>query len=101
MTLGFFLGAGIATALAFALASRSGSFKYTGLFDMLLGLGALGAYLGHVLGAFRDKSGTIKPFGPLTPGILGTGALIVFLGSVLVIGTVLGIMTAIKGPPPH
>src|SRR5262249_55636224 len=101
MLVGFCIGAAIATATAFVLSAGAGRFSYTGLFQLLVSLGGLGTYIGHVLGALRNREAGFKPFGPLTPGVLGVGAGIVLAGTVVVLFTVLGIMTQIKGPPPH
>ena len=79
MLLGCLVGAGIAVAVAFALATDS--FRYTALFQM--------------------TAAGIAAFGPLPQGVMITGAVIWFLGTVAVVGTVLGVMTSIHGPPPH
>jgi len=101
MLLGFTVGAIVATVAAFVLAARAARFSYTGLFDLVVGLGVLGTYLGHVIGAARDKDAGIKPLGPLPPGVLLVGGAIVLFGTAVVVGSVLGIMISIKGPPPH
>ena len=99
MLLGCLVGAGIAVAVAFALATDS--FRYTALFQMTAALAGAGTYLGHVVGASRNKDAGIAAFGPLPQGVMITGAVIWFLGTVAVVGTVLGVMTSIHGPPPH
>src|SRR5262245_21899146 len=101
MLLGFGVGACIATLTALLLARGAQRFSYTGLFDLVVALGALGVYLGHVLGAATYKEAGFKPLGPLTPGVFAVGGAIVVLGTIVVLGSVLGIMTLIKGPPPH
>ena len=84
---------------------RGGVYKrevlYPALLKSRLALGGLGAYLGHVLGAARNKGAGVEPFGPLPPGAFALGGAILLLGSVAVAGAVLGIMTAMHGPPPH
>jgi hypothetical protein len=101
MLAGFCIGAGLAVATAFIIASEVGRFSYTGLFDLVAALGGLGAYAGHVVGAARNKDAGFKPFGPLTPGALGVGGAIVVVGTAVVLAAVLGIMVLLKGPPPH
>lgn len=101
MLLGFGVGAVIATVTIFILSAEAGQFNYLALWRLVVPLGALGAYVGHVVGAARCKEAGFAPFGPLTPGVLAVGAAIVLLGSLLVMGSVFGIMTLIKGPPPH
>ena len=101
MLLGFSIGAIIAVATAFALAAEAGRFSYAGMVKILFSLGALGAYLGHAIGAARNKEAGFKPFGPLTQEVLTVGAVIVVVGSAAVMGAVLGIMTLIYGPSPH
>jgi hypothetical protein len=102
MLLGFCVGASMATVAAFVLSARAGRFSYTVLFDLVAPLGGLGAYIGHIVGAARNKEAGFKPIGPLTPGVLMAGGAIVLVGTVLVLAAVMGIMTAVKGyPPPH
>src|SRR5262245_10206919 len=81
MLIGFCIGASVATMVAFALSAQSGRFSYAALFDLVAPLGGLGAYIGHVVGAARNKEAGFKPLGPLTPGVLIVGGLIVLLGT--------------------
>jgi hypothetical protein len=102
MLIGFAIGAGVATVVAFVLAAGAERFSYTALFDLVVALGALGTYLGHVTGAVKHKDAGFKPWGPITPNVLMVGGAIVLFGTLVVVGAVMGIMTLIKGgPPPH
>ena len=87
--------------MAFGLAPEGRIILYTSLVKFLFALGGLGGYLGHVRGAMRNRGAGVEPFGPLPTGVFALGAAIVLLGSVAVGGTVLGIVTATHGPPPH
>ena len=64
-------------------------------------MGGAGTYLGHVIGASRDKDAGIAPFGPITTGVMLTGLGIWFIGTVAVCAAVLAVMTSIHGPTPH
>ncbi len=66
--------------------------SYTILIQLLFSLGSVGTYIGHVVGAMRDKEAGFKPFGPLTPGVFFVGAGIVLAGSIIVWAAVLNIM---------
>ena len=101
MLLGFAVGASLATAAAFIFAVRAQRFSYTGLFNLVVALGALGTYAGHVIGAAKYKDAVFKPLGLLPQGVFIVGAVIVLLGTIAVVGAILGVMTLIKGPPPH
>src|SRR5215207_1296707 len=70
MLLGFAVGAGVAVAVAYGLAAQRKTFQYTTLLQLVASLGGAGTYLGHVLGAYRDKDAGIAPFGPLPQGIM-------------------------------
>jgi hypothetical protein len=101
MLLGFLVGAALAVALAYALAAQRKTFQYTTLFQLVAAAGGLGTYLGHVVGALRDRDAGHSLFGPLPQGVMLTGAAIWFFGTVAVVGAVLGVMMSIHGPPPH
>jgi hypothetical protein len=101
MLLGFACGACPAVASAVLLAAQGDRFSYATLVNLLLPLGAVGVYVGHIVGAVRYKEAGFRPLGPLTAGVLFLGATIVIVGSAAVLGAVLGIMTLAKGPPPH
>jgi hypothetical protein len=102
MLIGFCIGASVATVIAFVLSENAGRFSYTLLFDFVAPLGGIGAYIGHVVGAARNKEAGFQPLGPLTPGVLMVGGGIVLVGTIVVLAAVMGIMTVVKGhPPPH
>jgi hypothetical protein len=102
MLVGFCVGASAATVAALVWSAQAGRFSYTALFNLVAPLGGLGTYIGHVVGAARNKEAGFKVLGPLTPGVLMMGAGIVLVGTAIVIAAVMGIMTAVKGyPPPH
>ncbi len=101
MLLGFAVGGSVATAIAFGSASSAQRFSYTTLFDLVVSLGALGVYFGHITGAAKNLDSGFKPFGPIPSGVLFIGAVIVVFGTFVICGSVVGIMTLIKGPPPH
>jgi hypothetical protein len=101
MLTGYAIGAGIAVVAWLSLSVAAGQFRYVALFDIVIGLGAAGTYAGHVTGAYRDPDARFRPFGPITPGIFAIGAFIVLAGSAAILFGMMGIMTMIKGPPPH
>ncbi|HYH65551.1 MAG TPA: hypothetical protein VD866_12715 [Urbifossiella sp.] len=101
MLLGFVVGAGVAVGVAYALAAQRKTFQYTTLLQLVASLGATGTYLGHVVGALRDKDSGLAPFGQLPTGVMLTGLTVWFVGTVAVCGTVLAVMTSIHGPTPH
>src|SRR5262249_7495021 len=92
MLLGFGIGASMATTVAFVMSAQAGRFSYTALFDLVVPLGGLGAYIGHVVGATRNKEAGFRPLGPLTPGALMVGGVIVLVGTAIVLAAVMGIM---------
>jgi hypothetical protein len=91
---------GLSAAKRTDLSNRK-TFRYTTLLELVAAIGGAGTYLGHVIGASRNKEAGIEPFGPLTPGVMLMGAAIWFGGVVAVCAAVLGVMIAIHGPPPH
>jgi hypothetical protein len=101
MLLGFVVGAAAAVALAYALAAQRKTFQYTTLLQLVASIGAAGTYLGHVLGATRDKDSGLPPFGPLPTGVMLTGLAVWFVGTVAVCAAVLAVMTSVHGPTPH
>jgi hypothetical protein len=101
MLLGFVVGAAAAVGLAYALAARRQTFQYTTLLQLVASMGGAGTYLGHVIGAVRDKDSGLAPFGQLPQGVMLTGLVVWFAGTVAVCAAVLVLMTSIHGPTPH
>jgi hypothetical protein len=101
MFLGFTAGALLAAGVAGLLTADAGRFSYTGFVKLVWSLGGLGTYLGHVAGCLKYRELKINPFGQITPRILGIGATIVLLGSIVMLGAAMGMMTVLHGPPPH
>ena len=82
---GFCAGACVAILASFVMSAQAGRFSYTGLFNLAIALGGLGTYIGHVVGAVRNKEAGFKPLGPLTSGVLYTGAAIVLVGTAVIL----------------
>jgi hypothetical protein len=101
MLLGFVVGAGVAVGVAYALAAQRKTFQYTTLLQLVASLGGMGTYLGHVVGAVRDKDAGLPPFGQMPTGVMLTGLVIWSGGTVAVCAAVLAAMTSLHGPPPH
>jgi hypothetical protein len=101
MLIGFAVAAAIAVVIAFAMSAAAGRFRYTVLVELVFALGGSGTWLGHVVGCLRHKELGINPLGPLPIRVAAPGAAIWLFGTIAVCGAVLGIMTALYGPPPH
>jgi hypothetical protein len=99
IALGFLVGAGVATALTFALAVGGPRFSYTTLVKLLFPFGSLGAYLGQVIGSAKHEKTGFTLWGTIPPGAIMVGAVIVVFGSFGVLFGVAGIMTLIYGTP--
>jgi hypothetical protein len=93
MLLGFAIGAGLAVLVATLRGAGAVRFSYTSLFYLVVSLGSLGVYVGHIIGAVRHKEVGFKPLGRLTPGVFFVGATIVLVGSAVVLSAMMGIMT--------
>jgi hypothetical protein len=97
MLLGFCAGA----CLAIYIVIVAAGFHYSAMWKGVMGLGSLGAYVGHEVGAWRHPEVGFKPGGPLTEGVVILLGAITMIGTLLAVGAVVGIMTLIAGPPPH
>jgi hypothetical protein len=98
---GFIVGAALAVAATYGLSGPEHPFRYTVLVRFLFAMGGLTIYLGHLVGALRDRTTLKQAAADFSASTLFLGAAICMIGTCAVFGIVLGIMTAIYGPAPH